>query len=406
MSLVMKKNINLGIVGCSVLASGLAQSEQVLSLHYMDYKEDDQRINVGDTSLGLKLDLGVDYSLDLSLGYDSVTGASPAWQINPGANSPGLEAGQALTNQTLLGYSYDVSRYHIRRVDLIDSRKSLTGALTVRDRYRNEWTYGLSHSKENDYESNSVSASYLLYLDKFKNRSLNIGLAYLDDKTLVFGSGYQTRTEESVNSFNFEAGFTQVISPKSTFDIKLFANRDSGYLSNHYLTVLRQIDVDNSNSIEDDEYFLAADSRPDVRSGAGTKMSLAYQPWHWFTGQASYRYYSDDWEITSHTFASSLNFEVTKGLFIKPEFTYYQQSAATFYLNPNDNKTDKPVVSFAATGFASNDVRLGDFNATTLALTLNYKLTKHWQIDLSANRYEQSNEFAATWAVLGINYHF
>ncbi|SFC74697.1 DUF3570 domain-containing protein [Pseudoalteromonas denitrificans] len=402
----MKKNINLSVIGCSVFASGVTSAEQTLSLHHMDYREDDKRINVGDTSLGLKLDLGVDYSLDLSLGYDSVSGASPAWQVDPGASSPGLDAAQELTSQTLLGYAYDVSRYNIRRVDLVDTRKSFTGALTIRDRYRNEWTYGVSHSKENDYKSNSISASYLLYLDKFKNRSLNIGLAYLDDETLVFGSGYQTRTEESLNSFNFETGFTQVLSPKSTFDIKLFINRDSGYLSNHYLTVLRQIDLDNSESIENNEYFLAADSRPDSRNAAGAKMSLAYQPWHWLTGQSSYRYYSDNWAIDSHTLTNSLNFEVINGLFIKPEFIYYEQNGADFYLNPNDVGTDEPVVSFAATGYGSNDVRLGDYHATTFSLTMSYQLTQHWQIDISANRYKQSNEFAATWAVLGINYHF
>ena len=406
----MKQKINLGLLGCTALTSGIASAEQSLSLHHMDYREDDQRIDVGDTSLALKLDLGVDYSLDLSLGYDSVSGASPAFQIidpAPISNSERLqrqqqlEDGQKLTKETLLGYAHEADRYRVSRVALEDTRKSAVGALTIRDEYRNELTLGLSHSKENDYKSSGLNAAYLMYLDEFKNRSVNVGFAYLNDRTLVFGSGYKTRTEEKLQILNLEAGFTQVLSPTSTFDIKLFANRDWGYLSNHYLTVLRHLDLDSDKTLDGNELFLAADSRPDKRVALGTKLNLATQPLDWVTGQLSYRYYSDDWGIKSHTLANSVNLELSPGLFLKPEFIWYRQSAADFYRNPNDK-----INYFAVSGFASNDVRLGDYVAKTYSLTLNYQFDNDWQVDLSANRYEQSNQFAATWAVLGVSYNF
>lgn len=405
--------MNVSLLTCGAIASSLANADSVLSLHYMDYQEDDERINVGDTSLGLKLDLGVDYTLDMSVGYDSVTGASPAWQINDAnstddyVNQP-LTQARDLTDQTLLGYSSDLSRYAIKRVALVDTRKSFVSALTIRDKYRNEFTVGLSHSKESDYKSSSVSAACLLYLDQFKNRSINIGLSILDDKTLVFSDGYlEKRTEHDIRSYNFELGFTQVISPKATFDSKFFLNSDKGFLSNHYLTILRGIDLNASTDknyvpvISNNEYFLSADSRPNARLGLGAKFSGAYQLTNWLTGNGAYRFYNDDWEITSHTIELSLAVEPLTGLFITPKVVLYQQSAAVFYRNPNDENH-----IFSATGFGSNDVRLGKYTATTVSITTAYQLSTDWQLDLSITRYSQSNQFSANWAVAGVNYKF
>jgi hypothetical protein len=406
----MNKRIKISLLGCTAIGSGLAQAEQTVSLHQMQYQEDDDRIKVADTSLALKLDFGVDYSLDLSLGYDSVTGASPAWQV---ANAAGistaeaifrqdeLQRGQTMTDETLLGYTHDVSQYQIQRVPLEDTRKSVSATLTMRDVYRNEWVIGLAHSKESDYKSSSISTAYTLFLDKGKNRSVNIGFAYLNDKTLVFGSGYQGRTEEKIQVLNIETGLTQVLSPTSVFDVKFFFNHDNGYLSNHYLTILRGIDINRDSIITDDEYFLAADSRPAIRNGFGSKLSYSTQFWSWLTGQFSYRYYQDNWDINSHTVAISLSVEVFDGIFITPEYTRYEQSQASFYLNPNTHNA-----YFISNGDGSNDTRLGDFSADTYSLTVSYQVTNDWQLDLAINHYEQTNQFAASWAVLGVNHRF
>lgn len=424
----MNKHLKITILGAGAIASGLVQAEQSVSLHQMQYKEDDQRIKVADTSLALKLDFGVDYSLDLSIGYDSVSGASPSWAIKEPKDATvedwqdrkiKLLKAQQQTEQTLLGYINDVKRYYVKRYPLTDVRKSMNGALTIRDSYRNELTLGLSHSRERDYQSNGVSAAYLLFLDQYKNRSLNVGFSYLDDKTQVarnsveqtqfvreqliteFGQSTVPRQQKKIQSIGLELGFTQVLSPSMTFDLTIFGTKDSGYLSNHYLRIVRHIDGNENAKIESDEFFLAADSRPNNRTSYGTKLSLATQPWPWLTGKFSYRFYTDDWDIASHTLANSLSFEVFDGLFITPEFTWYQQTKASFYRNQNGNAH-----YFASSGYGSNDVRLGDFDAQTYSLALSYQFTKQWQIDLAANRYQQSNQFAATWLVAGINYKF
>ncbi|REL25960.1 DUF3570 domain-containing protein [Thalassotalea euphylliae] len=401
---------HLGVIGCSALASAAVQAEQSISLHHMDYSEKDERVDVADTVLAIKVDFGVDYSLDLSLGYDSVSGASPAWQINDASGVTNeelilrqetLTAGQALTDQTLLGYAFQPDRYRVTRVELEDTRKSTNAALTVRDEYRNEWTWGLSYSDEDDYQSLGGSFSYLVYLDKFKNRSMNFGISYLDDESLVFGTGYRTRTEEKLNLASIEIGFTQVISPTATLDIKVFANRDDGYLSNHYQTVLRYVDINTNDNFEANEVFVAADSRPDTRNAYGTKISGAYQYQPWLTSQFSYRYYNDTWGIDSHTVEASIAYEVFDGFFINPKVTWYQQTPADFYRNPNQE-----LPAFAPTGFASNDVRLGDYNAQTYSLAVSYQVSQHWQFDISATDYEQTNQFGAKWYVAGMTYSF
>lgn len=403
------KNKKLGLltITAGALTQGVAQADNTVSLHYLDYQEGDERINVGDTSLGLKLDLGVDYTLNLSLGYDVVSGASPAWQVND-ANANAdydrlmLSNAQTKTDHILLGYANDLGRYAIKRVALVDTRKSLVSSLTIRDDFRNELTLGLSHSKENDYESNSISASYLVYLDKYKNRSVSFGGAYLDDKTLVFSDGYlNDRTEDKLRFINLEAGLTQVLSPSATVDVKLFYNHDSGFLSNHYLTILRGVDTNNDEKIDTNEYFLAADARPESRQAWGTKVSSSWQVKPWLTSQASYRFYSDDWDITSHQVKGSIALEPINGWFITPEVVFYSQSKAAFYRNPNSEN-----YTFSQAGFGSNDVRLGEYTATTYVLSSAYQLTNDWQIDIAATYYSQSNKFSATWLVAGVNYKF
>jgi len=428
----MNKHLKVTLLGATAIAagsgSGLVQAEQSVSLHQMQYKEDDQRIKVADTALALKLDFGVDYSLDLSIGYDSVSGASPSWAIAEPEDATvedwqdrkiKLLKTQKETDQTLLGYINNIDRYFTQRYPLTDTRKSFNAALTIRDKYRNELALGVSYSREMDYQSNGLSAAYLLFLDQSKNRSINFGFAYLDDKTQIvynsieqasfledqliteFGDNVIPRKKEKIQSLALELGFTQVISPSMTFDVTLFGTKDSGYLSNHYLRIIRHFDGNDNNIAETDEFFLAADSRPDDRTSYGTKLSLATQPWSWLTGQFSYRFYSDDWGVNSHTFANSLSFEVIDGLFITPEFIWYQQTNADFYRSQNSD-----LYYFANSGYGSNDVRLGNFNAQTYGLAISYQLTKQWQVDLAANRYEQSNQFAATWLVAGINYKF
>ena len=79
-----------------------------------------------------------------------------------------------------------------------------------------------------------------------------------------------------------------------------------------------------------------------------------------------YRYYTDDWEIRSHTFDFSWHYRATENWKIIPTFRYYAQEQASFYKNQFVTSNSN---------YNSNDFRLSTFEAFTYGLEMRYALT-------------------------------
>jgi hypothetical protein len=82
----------------------------------------------------------------------------------------------------------------------------------------------------------------------------------------------------------------------------------------------------------------------------------------------SYRYFWDDWDITSNTFDLKYRYEL-KGSYLQPHVRYYTQDAANFYthnlvLGADVNATTGEV----STRYASSDYRLSELETVTLGL--------------------------------------
>ena len=105
-----------------------------------------------------------------------------------------------------------------------------------------------------------------------------------------------------------------------------------------------------------------------------------------------YRFYWDDWEVSSHTFELSWFQELFEVVKLIPNFRYYSQSEAFFY---------KP---FYATGsnpsFYSSDYRRSPYGAISYGLKAEANLSgwPHRRVDtvlsLSYDRYASSGDWA------------
>ena len=70
-----------------------ANAQNYVSVQYMDYDEDSGRTTIHSPHIELNLDLGVDYTLNLSGVIDSLSGASPTYYDSSSGASAKLPKG-------------------------------------------------------------------------------------------------------------------------------------------------------------------------------------------------------------------------------------------------------------------------------------------------------------------------
>ncbi|HBJ89091.1 MAG TPA: hypothetical protein DDZ21_03905, partial [Gammaproteobacteria bacterium] len=106
--------------------------------------------------------------------------------------------------------------------------------------------------------------------------------------------------------------------------------------------------------------------------------------------QANYRYYHDDFGISSHTLDLSWFQNINRSFQVAPMLRYYSQSAADFYTNIDD--FTKPL-----TEPQSSDYRLSAFGAFSGGINLIADFGD-WKATFTAERYV-ANEKYSVYAV-------
>ena len=99
---------------------------------------------------------------------------------------------------------------------------------------------------------------------------------------------------------------------------------------------------------------------------------------------ASYRFYTDDWGIDSHTIDLRYRWNFKKGSYLQPRIRLYQQSEANFYRHS--------LVAGAIPTEASADPPLADFSAITAGLKYGYTLSDGSELTVRGEVYQQSGD--------------
>lgn len=409
----MQLNKQLALLAFSVGITPLLQAANTdnVGFKYTYYQENDDRMNIKYGSIDVKKDIGADYSLNLNLKYDSISGGTPIWDSISGASS-------GITSDTASGASNcvdrnglytckdtrssgavgdgqkDMSDFVYRNVDIEDTRKAVNFSLTKRTERRDEITFGTAYSKEGDFKSIEGSLSYLYNLDSSRNKSLIIGASYQSN---------EAKHDEGWKDFyvlNGEIGYTQVFTKNTLASVNLFGIKQSGTLSNPYQRVIRYFDV----SLEDEpifKYYRAKEKRPDERKALGVSGKIVSKVLPKLTLHGGYRLYKDDWGILSHTLSTTAYINITKHITLAPLLRYYTQSKAVFY-----KKHDASNFTFNENSYASNDERLGSYHTFTYGLGVIGKISKNFSANLHYVHQTQSTDLKINYVSLGINYSF
>lgn len=376
----------LTVVTPAVLASKL-------SIQQLKYTEEGDNIDVVDWVIDAQFTPDVDNEFNIKIGVDGISGATRAWSSKSGLSKPSnLNAINKKSASNV--YGTDNSGYEIRQFTLPDERRySLGGSWLKRTESRNEIQLGADYSREPDYLSHAISGSYMWFKDDRKNTSFNVGMNTRYDRVLASKYDYSEFWDD-LWSVNLELGISQVMSSHSVLNANIFTMVDSGYLSNHYQTILREFDANNDGVTD---VFLSADHRPSRRVALGASALWMMQWNNLINTHLGYRLYQDDWGIRSHTLESKGFVDIGSAVTLGLSLRYYDQSAASFFRRPNT-----PQDTFALTGFGSADHRMGDFSATTYELSGIYRLTNSVHLNAQFGVYKQSTWLDANWWAVGV----
>jgi len=365
------------ITAIAIITSNALYAENYVTVEYLQYDENDGRVSVSAPTLSINYDIGTDYTIKGDFVFDAVTGATPSWQ-------PDSESG-ASSRDNSGDYEYKNQKFN-------EGRTASSLMLTTRFDNRDELYTSVDISRESDFYSNTVSAEYMHYTDTSHNQSLNLGASYSLNEILSYkydtGSGASSR--ETSSSINIQGGITQVLSGTSSMKAELFVIADDGYLTNPHATIVRNYNTVNQK--------LLTENRPDTRLAYGLSLKYITLFNDNISYQTNYRFYTDDWNIDSHTLDNDLYYTMKKSFTFGLGIRYYTQSEASFYNHSKDFFTNQE--------FASSDERLSDFDALTYKASIDFKQNDKISYNLGAQFYSQSTGLDATMFTTGLKYKF
>ena len=334
---------------------------------------------------------GDDSVLDLKLVVDSLTGASASGAVaqnnsqtftRPSGNGQyTVAAGETPLDDT----------FHDTRVQANANWSQVLNP----DWKVNGGVYG---SKEFDYMSIGLNTGVERGFNK-DNTTLFLGAAYSFDVVDPVGGrpvalstmairdnftsdeAYRTafdatrqNSSDDKQTVDLMLGITQILNQRWLLQANYGLSSVTGYLTDPYKVLSV---VDNNGTSQDIVYENRPDSRLKHSFYVMTKGALDSG-----VVDFSYRYNTDDWDLTSHTLETHYRYYFSGSFYGQLHLRYYQQSAVNFY--QPFLLADTPLPEFA-----SADYRIGDMSAYTIGVKFGHRLSGGHEMTYRLEYYQQ-----------------
>ncbi len=394
----MKKNksikgplaaLTAALVGTAVPHSAAQNQSETSILIYSEKN----RIRATEGNFSLNKLLKNDYTLNLRLTYDGLTGATPT------GGSPSRYP-QTITRasggKTIVVPAGDFP------VDesFKDTRFAAEASLAHSVGRLSNATLGAHASSEHDYTSVGLNAGISRDLNR-KNTTVGISGSFAHDVSKPVGglhkpftvvgediddedgASRRQRFEGKIkNVYDAVVSLTQVLDRSTLLTLNFSLNRASGYLTDPY-KVVSQVqapgDIDPGEPIQN-----IYENRPPNRSKNAVFAELRRYLGGSTAGLA-YRYFWDSWGVRSHAIDASLRFDFNRNGAFQPRFRWYHQSSADFY---------RPflIEGNSLPAYVSSDSRLASFDAFTYGLNYSFPVNPGSRINLTAEYYAQRGD--------------
>jgi hypothetical protein len=334
-----------------------ARAEGAAGYKYEDYRESGGRIGVKTDGIFVSQDLGADLHVQAEGVIDAIAGATPNGQPAP-----------AGSDQVVLTEMHDR-----RKAWNVTFSRQLAGTNVA---------LGYAHSLESDYLSNGLSLNTITDYNE-KNTELLLGIAGTDDRVKVF---YQTPWDKK-HAVDAMIGIKQLLSPRTFVTFNLSWERQSGYLSDPYKLVQKNVEVAPGVSLP----FTYAENRPPKR----TKWVFLAALNHAFPSlnaaiDASYRFYHDSYDTYAHTVELKWLQRLGGNVILEPELRGYDQTKARFYHYNLDLTGIQPAgnVPMPDGPYYSSDHRLSALRTYAYGLKVVVIVSSSLRGDVALEKYE------------------
>jgi hypothetical protein len=291
-----------------------------------------------------RTDVGVEFL------YEDMSGASPWFvTVDPDPNARGKRL-QVMSGATIEDERIDLAA----DIDFfVDNGKD---------------SFRAGFSKEKDYLSiNGGLGTERSFFDKNTTFSFSGGFSH-DWIEPTDANKFQTRPDDETKwSIDLFTGLSQILTRSTVGQVTINYKHSDGYLSDPYKAIT---DLSNAG--------VFSDERPDTKDQVSILFRLR-QHVEPITASihADYRFYHDDWDITSHTFELAWYQQITEWFRIIPSARYYSQSQADFY----DTILPQIPVGARPPSERSSDFRLSPYGAISWRFKAEVELNDVAQYD-------------------------
>jgi hypothetical protein len=260
------------------------------------------------------------------------------------------------------------------------------------------------------------------YGANFLNQGYFNGVTVLDQNGLAttdyLPSAFETIKSVNRNSYSVSLGYSQVVNKKLQFSLFLDVLQQQGLLSSPYHRIYfadkQNYYIGQPEYIPNYEsesnvgvYKLADDIErlPDTRFKTPFGARLNYYINERFVLRTYYRFYTDNWDVQSHTASVELPIKISDRFTVFPMYRYYTQTESKYFAPYETHlSTEK---------YYTSDFDLATFDANQYGFGVNYTDIfmggKIWKfglknIDFRYNHYSRSDNLKADIATISFKF--
>ena len=208
-------------------------------------------------------------------------------------------------------------------------------------------------SSEVDYVGQQLTVSHNRDFDE-QRLNLSAGVSYGWDAIKPLADDDTQGSPDHKNTVHFNAVATRVLSPVMVLRVGFEYNIVDGLQHNPY----RNVYAGGTN---------VAERHPDQRHRCDAFAKLNRYMGNRSSLKVHYRFYNDDWGISSHEAGTQLSQHVTRGLFATYQYRFYTQTPARF-------QREEYETTSGVDGYLTGDYRMSDLDSHLFGVALDFDL--------------------------------